>query len=98
MEGAHTKCRLLAEKAGLDNSASFMAWLSDALHSPAKDFTLTDNIPYVRPDGVRVADDWNDLVQNGPHDGIFVTEKPGRAGCSSIRPRIAKIGRPSILT
>lgn len=98
VEGAHTKCRLLAEKAGLDNSASFMAWLSDALHSPAKDFTLTDNIPYVRPDGVRVADDWNDLVQNGPHDGIFVTEKPGRAGCSSIRPRIAKIGRPSILT
>jgi hypothetical protein len=75
VEGAHTQCRLLAEKAGLDNSASFMAWLSDALHSPAKDFTHADDIPYVRPDGVRVADDWDDLVQNGPHDGITVTEK-----------------------
>ena len=28
----------------------------------------------MRPDGVRVADDWDDLIKNGPHDGIFVTE------------------------
>ena len=75
VEGAHTKCQILAEKAGYDNSKNFMAWLSDALHSPAKDFLHTAGLPFVRPDGVRIADDWNDLVKNGPHDGIFVTEK-----------------------
>ncbi len=75
VEGAHTKCKLLAEKAGYDNSENFMAWLSDATHSPAKDFLHTPGLPFVRPDGVRVADDWNDLIKNGPHDGIIVTEK-----------------------
>jgi hypothetical protein len=35
-----------------------MAWLSDALHSPAKDFLHTAGLPFVRPDGVRIADDW----------------------------------------
>ena len=74
VEGGHTKCRLLAEKAGYDNSESFMAWLSDALHSPAKDFLHTPGLPFVRPDGLRIADDWNDLVKNGPHEGIAVTE------------------------
>ena len=75
VEGAHTKCQLLAEKAGYDNSKNFKAWLSDALHNPAKDFLHTAGLPFVRPDGVRIADDWDDLVKNGPHDGIFVTEK-----------------------
>ncbi len=74
VEGAHTKCQILAEKAGYDNSKNFMAWLSDALHSPSKDFLHTAGLPFVRPDGVRIADDWIDLVKNGPHDGIFVTE------------------------
>jgi hypothetical protein len=41
VEGAHTKCKILAEKAGYDNSANFMAWLSDAVHSPADDFLHT---------------------------------------------------------
>ncbi len=75
VEGAHTKCQFLAEMAGYDNSENFMAWLSDALHSPAKDFLHTPGLPFVRPDGVRIADDWDDLIKNGPHDGIFVTEK-----------------------
>jgi hypothetical protein len=74
VEGAHTKCQLLAEKAGYDNSENFTAWLSDALHSPAKDFLHTPGLPFVRPDGVRIADDWSDLVKNGPHEGIAVTE------------------------
>lgn len=78
VEGAHTKCKLLAEKAGYDNSENFMAWLSDAVHSPADDFLHTAGLPFVRPDGVRIADDWDDLVKNGPHDGIFVTEKGER--------------------
>ena len=48
VEGAHTKCQLLAEMAGYDNSENFMAWLSDALHSPAKDFLHTPGLPFVR--------------------------------------------------
>jgi hypothetical protein len=75
VEGANAKCQLLAEKAGYDNSENFVAWLSDAVHSPAKDFLHTPGVPFVRADGVRIADDWDDLIKNGPHEGIFVTEK-----------------------
>ena len=77
VEGAHLKCKALADKAGFDNSASFMAWISDAQHSPAQDFKHdidTIDLPYVLPNGVRIADDWTDLVLNGPGDGIVVTE------------------------
>ena len=77
VEGAHLKCKALADKAGFDNSASFMAWISDAQHSPAQDFKHdidTIDLPYVLPNGVRVADDWTDLVLHGPGDGIVVTE------------------------
>lgn len=77
VDGAHLKCRALAKQAGLDNSANFAAWLSDAQHSPLADFKHgpdTADLPYVRPDGVRVADDWDDLISNGPRAGIAVTE------------------------
>jgi hypothetical protein len=77
VEGAHLKCQSLAKQAKLDNPAAFMAWISDAQHSPFQDFEhgpQTAGIPYVRPDGVRVADDWNALVLNGPGEGIIVTE------------------------
>ncbi len=73
VEGAHAKCKILAAAAGFDDATNFKAWLSDAEHSPAKDFTK-DNKPYVRPDGVRVADNWYDLTLNGPQQGISVTE------------------------
>lgn len=77
VEGADLKCQYLANQAGLDNSAGFKAWLSDAQHSPFADFSHdleTADLPYVRPDGVRIADDWDDLVINGPQKGIIVTE------------------------
>lgn len=74
VEGAHIKCQNLAKQAKYDNSTKFMAWISDAQHSPFQDFTRTADLPYVRPDGVRVADDWDDLVLNGPTEGIIVTE------------------------
>ena len=77
VEGAHIKCQNLAKTAKYDNAAKFMAWISDAQHSPFQDFTHgqeTAGLPYVRPDGVRVADDWDDLVLNGPIEGIIVTE------------------------
>jgi hypothetical protein len=74
VEGADLKCQNLATLAKFDNAGNFKAWLSDALHSPSKGFTHTDNMPYVRPDGVRIADDWDDLILSGPGDGISVTE------------------------
>ncbi len=76
-KGAHEKCQGLAALAGIDNAVNFKAWISDALFTPAnveKGFTRTPGMPYVRPDGVRIADDWNDLILNGPHEGIIVTE------------------------
>jgi hypothetical protein len=77
VEGAHLKCQKLAQQAGFDNSAKFKAWLSDAQHSPAQDFAHgpeTADLPYALPNGVRIADDWDDLVQHGPHAGLVVTE------------------------
>jgi hypothetical protein len=74
VEGADLKCQHLATLANFDNAAKFKAWLSDDLYNPFKDFTKTAEMPYVRPDGVRVADDWDDLILNGPGDGIIVTE------------------------
>lgn len=77
VEGAHLKCQYLAKQAKLDNPAKYMAWISDGQHSPFLDFDhgpQTADIPYVRPDGVRVADDWDALVLNGPSEGIIVAE------------------------
>jgi hypothetical protein len=77
VEGADIKCQLLAGQAGFDNAINFKAWLSDAQHSPDLDFAHppeTANLPYVRPDGVRIADGWNDLTLNGPAYGITVTD------------------------
>lgn len=73
-EKAHEKCQALALTAALDNAPNFKAWISDALFNPASDFTHAI-VPYVRLDGVRIADDWNDLTLNGPDEGLYVTEK-----------------------
>ena len=77
VEGAHIKCQNLAKQGKYDNATKFMAWISDAQHSPFQEFTHgpeTASLPYVRPDGIRVADDWDALVLKGPIEGIIVTE------------------------
>ncbi len=71
---AHVECQKLATSAAFDNAANFSAWISDASYTPSKGFTKAAGKPYVRPDGVRIADDWDDLILNGPDDGITVTE------------------------
>ncbi len=71
---AHEECQKLAASAAFDNATNFSAWISDASYSPSKGFTKAAGKPYVRPDGVRIADDWDDLILNGPDDGITVTE------------------------
>lgn len=75
VEGADIKCRTLAATAKFDNANKFKAWLSDSQHSPEQDFTKDVDLPIVRPDGVRIADNWDDLVLNGPIEGIIVTDK-----------------------
>jgi hypothetical protein len=65
VEGASIKCQTLAETAKFDNANMFKAWLSDS----------QGDLPIVRPDGVRIANNWADLVLNGPIEGIIVTDK-----------------------
>lgn len=73
--GAHEKCTTLAMIAGLDNHVNFKAFISAAGFIPADTMQFAHaTIPYVRVDGVRVADDWEDLVTEGPAAGIIVAE------------------------
>lgn len=73
-KGAHEKCQALAANAKIDNALNFKAWISDALFNPADDFSHPVGTPYVRLDGIRIANDWNDLLLNGPDEGIILTE------------------------
>jgi hypothetical protein len=97
VEGAHIKCQLLAEQSGYDNASKFMAWLSDSQHSPDQDFTHipeTGNVPYVRPDGVRIADGWADLTLNGPLEGIIVTNTGEKLLNAPVWTGTAPSGKP----
>lgn len=68
-------CQQLAKGAALDNALNFRAWISDDYSSPALRFKKgAPGVPYVRPDGIRVADDYDHLIQFGPIAGITVTE------------------------
>ena len=71
--GAHSECQELAKNAGFDNHTMFKAFISDADFNPAAHFTHS-TIPYVLPNGTRVADNWDDLVLEGPSPGITLTE------------------------
>lgn len=75
VEGANIKCQTLAGEAKFDSANKFKAWLSDGQHSPEQDFTKDVDLPIVRPDGVRIANNWDDLIVNGPIEGIIVTDK-----------------------
>jgi hypothetical protein len=71
--GAHAECQDLAKNAGFDNHTMFKAFISDAYFNPAAHF-VHNTIPYVLPNGTRVADNWDDLVLEGPNPGITLTE------------------------
>jgi len=59
-------CQARASAAGLANAAHFKAWLSDSTTNAIA--RLTSNGPWVRPDGVKVADNKTDLI-----DGVLFT-------------------------
>jgi hypothetical protein len=72
LKGADDVCEVLAEDAGLPGT--YMAWLSDTTGSPASRFTRA-TVPYVRVDGLSVADDWDDLTDGRLKRPINVTEQ-----------------------
>ena len=59
LEGADNICNLRAQEAGL--AGTYTAWLSDTT-ADAKDRVTQSAVPYVRTDGVRVADNFGDLT------------------------------------
>jgi hypothetical protein len=59
LAGADRICADLAEAAGLEGE--FKAWVSSPDESAADRLAHAD-VPYARTDGIRVADDWADLV------------------------------------
>jgi hypothetical protein len=69
--GADAICQTHATNAGLNGT--FLAWLSDSTGSPSTRFNLSTT-PYVRVDGVQVADDWVDLTDGTLDAPINVTE------------------------
>ncbi|MFK7987551.1 MAG: hypothetical protein AB8I08_16145 [Sandaracinaceae bacterium] len=71
LAGADSECATLASTAGL--TGTFAAWLSDSGSSAATRLTQA-TVPYVRIDGVRVADDWDDLVDGTLDAPISVDE------------------------
>jgi len=74
LDGANAKCNNLASAAGLTAGGRvFKAWLSNSTDSAADRLTHS-SVPYVRIDGVVVADDWADVVDGGLANPINVDE------------------------
>jgi hypothetical protein len=69
--GADAECQTLADAALL--SGVFKAWLSDLNEGPADRFVQAVG-PYLRVDGVGVADDWEDVTDGTLQAPIRVTE------------------------
>lgn len=72
LAAADAVCQSLAAGAGLANASAFKAWLSDSASQAAQ--RLTSNGPWVRVDGVPVADSLADLTDASLFTGISVTE------------------------
>jgi cysteine-rich repeat protein len=71
LAGADMKCQAAADAASLPGT--YLAWVSNAMGSPATRFTKS-MIPYVRRDGTKVADNWNDLIDGSLDAPITRTE------------------------
>ncbi|MBZ5708209.1 hypothetical protein [Nannocystis pusilla] len=76
LSGADLQCINLAEAAGLANADTFRAWLSDGVDSPLTRFEQIElaGVPYVLLSGRVIADDFAELVTDGPRTGISMTE------------------------
>ena len=88
VQGANSKCNVLATAAGLPGAGKYRAWLSSDTDAPFDSF-FQSNLPYRRPDGTLVADSWSDLVSGGLGAPISVSETGvsiggGANDCSSL--------------
>ena len=74
VNGADMKCQASAEDAGLPNSQNYLAWLaSNEINDPESRFIHSDN-PYVLINGTKIADNWDDLVDEELYAAINVDE------------------------
>jgi hypothetical protein len=71
-------CRARAAAAGLANAANFKAWLSSSTVN-AKD-RITSNGPWVRLDGIKIADNKADLTDGSLFTSINLNENGGYFG------------------
>lgn len=74
--GANAVCQRLADAAGL--GGRYRAWLAEPLDWPERTFTRS-RAPYVRVDGVEVAENWTDLTDGMLVFPILYTETGGDA-------------------
>ena len=70
LAGADAKCA--SEAAASGKTGTFKAWLSTATVS-ASSRLVHSNLPYARPDGIRVAMNWDDLTDGTLLNPIIVT-------------------------
>jgi hypothetical protein len=70
LTGADAQCQQMAKVSGLPGE--YKAWLSDGTGSPCTRFVQV-SVPYRRVDGVKVADNWADLLDGGLAAPINVT-------------------------
>ncbi|HRI07576.1 MAG TPA: hypothetical protein PKW35_07150, partial [Nannocystaceae bacterium] len=73
LAGADSTCQKLAGAAGLANPTTFRAWLSDGFE-PIVDRITPFEGAYVRPDGVQIADHWQDLTDGELDASISIDE------------------------
>ena len=71
LSGGDAKCQGAANAAGLNGT--YRAWLSDATGSPSTRF-VQSTTPYVRTDGVLIANDWKALTDGNLNAPISKTE------------------------
>ena len=68
-------CQSLAANAGLANAANFKAWLSDSSTNAIDHITSNgSNGPWVRLDGVKIADNKNDLTDGSLFTSISLDD------------------------
>lgn len=85
LTGADTKCQAEADAAQL--GGTYKAWLSDLTGSPSTRFTRSLIAPYVRTDGLVLAQNWDDLTDGqlgGPINRNAMNQtQPGAAICDA---------------
>lgn len=82
LSGADSRCQARASSAGL--VGSFKAWISgDSTSEEARDRLTQADVPYRRVDGVKIADDWDDLT-DGSLDAPLNVDQNGNTVVSSL--------------